>query len=100
MIIKTARRIFEILEQFEQVQRPLSLKEVAQRFDYPVSSASAVLKSLVELGYINYDRYSRTYLPTMRIVHLGQWVQDALFGDHGILALLDYLSQETQESIA
>jgi IclR family transcriptional regulator, KDG regulon repressor len=99
-VIKTARRLFEILEHFDEVQRPLSLKEVALRFGYPVSSASAVLKSMVELGYIDYDRYSRTYMPTMRIVQLGQWVQSALFGERGILALVNYLNQETEETIA
>lgn len=99
-VIKTARRIFEILEQFDEVQRPLSLKEVASHFDYPVSSASAVLKSMVELGYINYDRYSRTYMPTMRVVHLGRWVQDAISGERGISTLLNYLSRETEESVA
>ena len=42
-VIKTARRLFEILEYFDEVQRPLSLKEVALHFSYPVSSASAAL---------------------------------------------------------
>jgi len=97
--IKTAKRLFEILEYFDEVQRPLSLREVAHRFDYPVSSASAVLKSMVMLGYVDFDRYSRTYMPTMRIVQLGQWVQGALFGERGILALAHYLNRETEETV-
>jgi len=31
-VIKTAKRLFEILEYFDEQQRPLSLKEVALRF--------------------------------------------------------------------
>lgn len=99
-VIKTARRLFEILEYFDAVQRPLTLKEVAARFDCPVSSASALLKSMVVLGYLDYDRYSRTYMPTMRIVQLGHWVQGALFGEGSIISLMNYLSRETQETVS
>jgi len=98
--IKTAKRLFEILEYFDVVQRPLSLKEVALRFDYPVSSASAVLKSMVVLGYADFDRYSRTYMPTMRIVQLGHWVQGALFGESGISALVNHINRETEETVS
>jgi IclR family KDG regulon transcriptional repressor len=98
--IKTARRLFEILEYFNKVQRPLSLKEVAGRFGYPVSSASAVLKSMVVLGYIDFDRYSHTYMPTMRIVQLGKWVERSLFGEPGMISLVDHLNRATEEMVA
>jgi len=99
-VIKTARRLFEILEYFDEVQRPLSLKDVALRFGYPVSSASAILKSMVVLGYVDFDRYSRTYMPTMRIVQLGQWVQGALFGEHSVISLVNHLSKLTEETVS
>jgi DNA-binding IclR family transcriptional regulator len=99
-VIKTAKRLFEILEYFDEVQRPLSLTEVALRFGYPVSSASAVLKSMLVLGYVDFDRYSRTYMPTMRIVQLGQWVQGVLFGERGILALVGHLNTVTEETVS
>ena len=99
-VIKTARRLFRILEFFDAVQRPLALKEVVTRFNYPVSSTSAILKSMVVLGYIDYDRYSRTYMPTMRMVQLGQWVQDVLFGEGGIVSLAKHLNKTTEETVA
>lgn len=98
-VIKTARRIFEVLEYFDEVQRPLSLKDLATEFDYPVSSASALLKSMVVLGYLDYDRYSRTYMPTMRIATLGNWVQGALFGEGSILKLMHHIHALTEETI-
>ena len=87
--IKTAKRIFEVLEYFEDVKRPISLKEVSTKCDYPTSSAAALLKSMVVLGYLSYDSYNRTYLPTMRIAQMGEWLNTGLFGDSAILALVD-----------
>jgi IclR family KDG regulon transcriptional repressor len=99
-VIKTARRLFEVLEYFDEVQRPLSLKDVSGHFEYPVSSASALLKSMVVMGYLDYDGYSRTYMPTMRIATLGNWVQGALFGESRILALMKHMSEVTRETIS
>src|SRR5260370_15285009 len=95
-VIKTARRIFEVLEYFDDVQQPISLKDISVHFKYPVSSASALLKSMVVMGYLDYDVYSRTYMPTMRIATLGTWVQTALFGESRIVALLKHLNEVTQ----
>jgi len=98
--IKTSQRVFEILEAFEIEQRPMALKDFTQRFGYPPSSASALLKSLVTLGYLDYDRFSRTYMPTMRIASLGNWVQRALFGQNEeVLRLMQRLSEEFGETI-
>lgn len=98
-VIKTARRLFEVLEYFDEIQQPISLKDVSAHFDYPVSSASALLKSMVVMGYLDYDGYSRTYMPTMRIATLGNWVQGALFGESRILALMKHMSDVTGETI-
>jgi DNA-binding IclR family transcriptional regulator len=99
-VIKTARRIFEVLEYFDEVQQPISLKDMSIHFGYPVSSASALLKSMVVMGYLDYDSYSRTYMPTMRIATLGNWVQGALFGEGRILALMKHMSEITKETIS
>ncbi|WP_426990809.1 IclR family transcriptional regulator [Cupriavidus sp. 30B13] len=78
----------------------MALKDFTQRFGYPPSSASAVLKSLVALGYLDYDRFSRTYMPTMRITSLGNWIQQAIFGQNEeVLRLMQQLSDEFGECI-
>jgi DNA-binding IclR family transcriptional regulator len=99
MTIKSARRVFEILEFFGQARAPLSLAEIAGRLAYPVSSASALLKSIVALGYLDYDRSRRVYFPTMRIAVLGQWVPQALFGQGGVADLMEHLRRVTGETI-
>ncbi|RVT91725.1 transcriptional regulator [Rhodovarius crocodyli] len=97
--IKTARRVFEVLEYFDAVERPLTLKEIAGKFGYPPSSGAAVLKSMVQLGYLDYDRYTRTYMPTMRVHGLGGWVKNSMFGSN-IMAFVDYVVANTGETVS
>jgi len=97
--VKSARRVFEILELFDAVRAPLSLKEVCEHYGYAPSSGTAILKSLVTLGYLEYDKRSRTYLPTMRIAALGGWVSSELFGSLNIVSLMEDLRDGTGESV-
>lgn len=92
--VKSARRVFEVLELFDRIRAPLSLKDVCERLGYPPSSGAAILKSLVMLGYLEYDKRSRTYLPTMRIAALGSWVVTDLFGGLNIIELMERLGTE------
>ncbi len=97
--VKSARRALEILEVFGRHKRPLALKEVLDELGYPTSSGSALMKSLVALGYLDYDRERRTYFPTMRITVLGAWVPGVLFGDGPLLSELEGLHRATGETI-
>lgn len=97
--VKSARRALEILEVFARHRRPLALKEVLDELGYPTSSGSALMKSLVALGYLDYDRERRTYFPTMRIHVLGAWVPGVLFGEGPLLAGLEDLHARTGHTI-
>lgn len=97
--VKSARRAFEILELFERERRPLALKDILDDRGYPASSGSALLKSLVTLGYLDYDNDRRTYFPTMRIAALGAWVPDALFGDGALIPIMERLRTLTGETV-
>ena len=98
-VIKSARRVFEVLEYFDDVRRPASLHDIVSHFGYPLSSGYSLLKSIVAMGYLDYDKASRTYMPTMRVATLGHWVQDALFGDNRILPFMQHLSAVTGEMV-
>lgn len=97
--IKSARRVVEILELFDRLRRPLTLKEIGHELAYPTSSTAALLKSLVVLGYLAYDRPSRSYLPTMRIAAVGQWVADELFGSSDLLATMSALRDRSGQTV-
>jgi DNA-binding IclR family transcriptional regulator len=98
-VIKTAGRVFEVLEFFREVRRPLSVREVSKHFAYPLSSTAVLLKSIASLGYLNYDRESHAYFPTTRLGVLGDWIFESLFGNGELLSLVAALAQRTRETV-
>ncbi|WP_119462732.1 helix-turn-helix domain-containing protein [Rhodospirillaceae bacterium SYSU D60014] len=92
-------RIFEILELFESEQRPLSLREIVEWLGYPMSTTSAILKSMAALGYLRHDRSARTYIPTMRLAHLGTWSAAHDLPSETCMSALRQLCAETGELI-
>ena len=98
-VIKSAGRVFEVLEYFREVRRPLSVREIAERFGYPLSSASVLIKSIAELGYLSYDSRVRAYSMTIRVAMLGDWIYESSFGGADIIALMEDLSRRTSETV-
>ena len=98
--VKSAARVLEIFEYFGDERRALSLKDIVARLAYPQSSTTNLLKSLTTLGYLNYDRATRTYLPTFRVARLGQWLSATI--EEPILELrkLTFHHAERAESAA
>lgn len=97
--IKSAARTLEILELFHEMRTPLRLTYIFEKLAYPQSSTTTLLKSMVVLGYLNYDRRSRTYFPTPRVAALGDWVNHHLFGAGDLLALMDTVFVQTDETV-
>lgn len=98
-VIKSVRRVFEILELFEAEKRPLAAKEVAKRLDYPLMSAHALLKSMHALGYADFDRPTWTYLPSRSLAPLVSWVHDFLEQETALLAFARDLNMAVGETI-
>lgn len=97
--IKSARRVLEIFESFAQTHAPATVKDIAQRLGYPQSSTSLLLKSLSTQGYLRYDASSRTYYPTLRVMLLGSWVHDEIFGNGSLISILEGLRRELGHSV-
>jgi len=76
-LIKSARRVFDILELFRERQCPLRLRDVVEALDMPTSSAAALLKTMAQMNYLSFESTSRAYLPTTRLSQLGGWVGSA-----------------------
>jgi IclR family KDG regulon transcriptional repressor len=97
--VKSARRVFEIFECFAEARRGLALKDIMDRLGYPASSASSVLKSMVTLGFLDYDRDSHIYMPTLRMPNLVQWIEPARFAGNNVLPAMQRLHEVTGETV-
>ncbi|WP_326523574.1 IclR family transcriptional regulator [Sphingomonas sp.] len=98
--VKSASRTLEVLELFSEQRRPLRLNDIYTALGYPQSSATNLLKSMVMLGYLNYNRATRTYLPTIRVTVLGNWLLGFIHGQGNYRRLVDQLHRETDETVA
>jgi DNA-binding IclR family transcriptional regulator len=97
--VKSARRVLEIFEYFAEKHTPATVSELSASLGYPQSSTSELLKSLLTLGYLGFDAGTRTYRPTLRVMLLGSWVHDEIFGHSSVMALLEDLHREFGHSV-
>lgn len=99
-VVKSASRTLEVLELFSEQRRPLRLHEIYEQLHYPQSSATHLLKSMMKMGYVNYNRTTRTYLPTNKIYSLGNWLSSATFGQSRYHELAELVRQRSDETCA
>lgn len=97
--IKSAQRVFEVLEFFDAEHPEASVSDISRRYGYPQSSASELVSYMVHLGYLRRGSRVRTFRPTMRVAMLGAWVQPDLVRNGRLLRLMDELSAETGGSV-
>lgn len=98
-LVKSAMRAIEVLEHFKLHQQPRSMSEIARDLCYPQSSATVLLKTLMKLGYLTFDRRERVYFPTPKVAALGEWVPRALFGTGQVLDAMRDVHSATGEGI-
>jgi len=98
-VVKSAGRVLQILEFFDDVRREVNVIEMCTVLGYPQSSTSALLRSLVLMGVLNYNRVTRMYSPTIRMALLGSWVNDRLFGSGQLVRLSDAINKRTGHAV-
>lgn len=97
--IKSAHRVLEILEYFDQERRHVTVMDMSRALKYPQSSTSELLRCLARLGYLHYNRYRRTYSPTARVALMGAWVKPSLFRGGPVLSAIDQVARVTNETV-
>lgn len=98
-VVKSAARVLRILEYFDEVQRDARVTEIAAHLKFPQSSTSALLKSLAQLGYLDYDRVRRTFVPTARVALLGTWMKEGPAQDGRLLRTMEELSEASRDTV-
>lgn len=97
--VKSAVRVFEILEHFKAVRQPMRLTDLAAQLGYPISSTAALVKTLVDSGYFHFDGNSRVYFPTSRLSQLTNWIPTPNYEGGPVLDALHQLQRSTGEMI-
>lgn len=98
-VVKSAGRVLQILEYFDETQRHANVVEIAEMLNLPQSSTSALLRSLVTMGYLYFDRHARTYIPSCRVALLGNWVNNAMFMGGVVLQCMEELRDKTGDAV-
>src|ERR1700730_16501487 len=96
-VVKSSVRTIQVLEFFDELRASASVMDVSRALNYPQSSTSGLLKSLVALGYLAYDRYARLYTPTHRVALLGSWVEAPRLRQ--VVQLMEELGRQTGETV-
>ncbi len=97
--VKSAARAIQVLEFFDAAKRASAVADVADHYGWPHSSTSVLMRTLVTLGYLHYDASERTYMPSMRVALLGDWLHESLLAHGRLSALLQELHRETHETV-
>lgn len=97
---KIAKRVIEVLDYFDDDHREATVMDIVRRYNRPQSSTSELLSSLVDLGLLYKDPYSRSYSLSPRAALLGANGQTGPVRDGRIVRLLDRLAAQTGLAVA
>ncbi|MDG2003705.1 MAG: helix-turn-helix domain-containing protein [Novosphingobium sp.] len=92
---KIARRVIEVLDFFDDHHREATVMDIVRRYGRPQSSTSELLSSLVELGLLAKEPWTRTYSLTPRAALLGTSGQNDAVRDGRFIRLIDRLAAQT-----
>src|ERR1700682_5576797 len=74
-VVKSAQRALDILEVLRQLQ-PCTVGDISHALSMPNSSTSILLKSLVTMGYLDFNPETRRFKPSYRVALLGERVEE------------------------
>ncbi len=99
--VKSADRVFQVMELFQQEKSPLAAKNISNKLSIPRSSTNVLIRTLVKRGYLGYDNNNFTYFPTIKIAQLGEWVLDNFIHNREELdEICNQLNRITQETVS
>ena len=98
-VVKSAARTLEIFEYFDEARRPAHIQDVALALGYPHSSTAALLRSLADLGYLEFSAEDRTFFPSIRVSLLGHWVGEEILPLRRIQQQMRDIAEQTQMTV-
>lgn len=96
--VKSSLRTLEILEYCDSVMRSVTISELVEKLEYPQSSTSVLVQSMINSGYLVLDADGRGITPSSRVSSLGRWVEPAAPRAE-VRALMEVLGTRTGQTI-
>ncbi|MGF7500347.1 IclR family transcriptional regulator [Staphylococcus ureilyticus] len=97
-IVKSAKRVFEVLELLKNSSGPLSEKEIGDALSIPPSSLFNLLKTMLNYKYIRRD-YQSKYLLGHKLINLGNRAREDLDLYNESLTYIKHLNDKINETI-
>lgn len=97
---KIARRVVEVLEYFDDINREATVMDLVRCLNRPQSSTSELVHALVEMGLLYKAPGSRAYSLSPRAALLGTSGQPRLLRDGHLVGLMDHLLAQTGLAVA
>ncbi len=88
-IVKSVKRVFEILELFDRERRSLKVAYIARELGYPHTSAVAYCAVWSRWGIVVFERGARAYSTSVAVSRVGEWVIASV---HNETAIMDVMS--------
>ena len=97
--VKTAARTLDVFEAFAEARQPLTLSELSEKIDAPLSSCHALAKTLQKRGYLYYFEWRRLIYPTKKLYDIGMSIatHDPILQQ--LQPMLTQLRHETGETV-
>jgi len=99
-VSRSVGRALAVFDLHARERRALSPIEIRERLNIPQPSAHALLKDLVDQGWLAVDGITSTYLPTAAFARLGSWVGTGLLTSGAYVRYLDALALVTSDTIS
>ena len=98
-LVESLRKGLEVMEAFSSHKPRLRLQEVASLTGQPKATAYRLLRTLMSLGYVNYDKTSMMFYLGPRVMSLGFTVLSSMDLRELAQPYLEDLSLKTQQNV-
>ncbi|CAN5476107.1 hypothetical protein BH09PSE4_BH09PSE4_23490 [soil metagenome] len=97
--VKSCLRALDVIEYFTRSRAPARTIDISEALDIPNSSADEILRTLACTGHLSYDRVSKRYAPSYKLVATVREIERDFFGGDSIDDLLNKLRVETGATV-
>jgi DNA-binding IclR family transcriptional regulator len=99
MTVRTADRTLDIFESFARRQRPITVSDLARELSLPTSTCFALVRTLVDRGFLYYLRPRGAFYPTRRLSQVADAIAHHDPIAQNIRPLLEALRDATGETV-